>query len=865
MERKIYLIISFIFIPIAVLALAIQYQYYRNLSESTIRDVEKTIKVMANKLERSFDDMLINTRLWSHLPVMREISIGDDQGNIDALFQTLRKEFDGSIKSIRAIDQDGIAFANNGKFNSQKSVINEIWFETVMGGKTHADFLKMNGLPLIRIASGIPTEYDVTEMQGAIEIVFKYDQIEEILKKLHNEWDEGQHYLGLEVGGLTVINLMSNAWTGPSFEISKLLTQDEQTKNLNLILYKVPVTISVDGVDLQWSIVAGIDKDYKFKSINTTILVMAFIMFLITMIIVLVAPMLIRKNILFPIKELVDATVSISKGQYNISASEEQRDELGQLAKAFNKMSKTIRWNTDTINKHSKSIQALLNGLPIGVLTVDSLGMVSSEYSKITESILESDEIASLPFEEVILKHANISNEQKSMLLSSINACFGEDEIVYNLNEDKFVSSFSLTINGQVKYIDCSWSYVTDENCHIVKFIVTLKDVTIIRELEEVSKNKSKELEIIGHLLSSDGPQISSFIGKIYDELDEISQIKIYQNNEGLSSLLRRLHTIKGNARIYQMSYLSELIHDTETQLIEKSSINTKNIDTIFTTELGCIKEVVDQYYSAASRIGIVNNDRQNKKKISLHLDSSLIDYVNHLYCTLTKHSIAKEEDKVIQIINLINHSRSITVKESLHLTVSSLGGLAKRLEKETPSVVFNRGDDFKIFREYGETLNDAFGHLFRNSLDHGIESPSTRNQRGKKPQGTITIGIRSQGQSIELSYGDDGKGLDINRIKQKAVSSGIIGKTENDIQKIVNTIFSSRFSTKEISSDISGRGVGLDAVRNLLTDVKGSISINLLEEVRKDGFVKFEYIISLPREAFFFPLMKKEIRIVNS
>jgi two-component system chemotaxis sensor kinase CheA len=138
-------------------------------------------------------------------------------------------------------------------------------------------------------------------------------------------------------------------------------------------------------------------------------------------------------------------------------------------------------------------------------------------------------------------------------------------------------------------------------------------------------------------------------------------------------------------------------------------------------------------------------------------------------------------------------------------------------------------GGDVELDREMIETIRDPLTHLIRNAIDHGIETPSTRLAAGKREIGLIAIAARQSGNTIAILIRDDGRGLDEERIAAKAHSTGLITPAERAAMsrdKLLNLIFEPGFSTAETVSNVSGRGVGLDVVRQNLERVGGSIRV---------------------------------------
>ncbi len=168
--------------------------------------------------------------------------------------------------------------------------------------------------------------------------------------------------------------------------------------------------------------------------------------------------------------------------------------------------------------------------------------------------------------------------------------------------------------------------------------------------------------------------------------------------------------------------------------------------------------------------------------------------------------------------------------------TVQSLFGTIRRvvrdLSKQLGKAVLleTRGEDMEIDRNLIEKLEEPLVHLVRNSIDHGIGSPEERTALGKHAQGTIVLSAERRGNSIVISVSDDGRGLSRQKILSKAIERGLVrpeaAEAMSDAQ-VHNLIFASGFSTSETVSQVSGRGVGMDIVKTVVTNNRGRMEID--------------------------------------
>lgn len=153
---------------------------------------------------------------------------------------------------------------------------------------------------------------------------------------------------------------------------------------------------------------------------------------------------------------------------------------------------------------------------------------------------------------------------------------------------------------------------------------------------------------------------------------------------------------------------------------------------------------------------------------------------------------------------------------------------LARNLKKEVELEM--HGEDTDLDKNLVEALADPMVHLVRNAVDHGIESPEARAASGKPRRGRVVLSAAQEGDSILLCIEDDGKGMDPDVLRRKAVEKGVMDEeaaARLDSRECYNLIFHPGFSTKTEISDVSGRGVGMDVVKTKIAQMNGSVEID--------------------------------------
>ena len=194
------------------------------------------------------------------------------------------------------------------------------------------------------------------------------------------------------------------------------------------------------------------------------------------------------------------------------------------------------------------------------------------------------------------------------------------------------------------------------------------------------------------------------------------------------------------------------------------------------------------------------------------------------------------------QLINLIFMSLPTVLED----VMKQADKVAHDLLKEAPHVIIDMNDILISYKQE-QAIKNCFVHLLRNSLDHGIEDAEVRKGKGKTPEGTITLSASENEDTLTIYYEDDGAGLAIGKLREKGLREGLIDGNAS-VDDVAALIFNQGMSTAQSLSMISGRGVGMDAVRRFLEAENGGIEIVLGELLDPPGEnYRFKFKITLP------------------
>jgi two-component system chemotaxis sensor kinase CheA len=192
-------------------------------------------------------------------------------------------------------------------------------------------------------------------------------------------------------------------------------------------------------------------------------------------------------------------------------------------------------------------------------------------------------------------------------------------------------------------------------------------------------------------------------------------------------------------------------------------------------------------------------------------------------------HELLKKVVHTSKIVRELQHMgmsmRMIPLKSTFQKMARLVRDLARKVGKNINFVT--EGEETEIDRNMVDVVKDPLVHMIRNSVDHGIEMPDVRKKTGKPEYGTVYLSAYHSAGSVVVEIKDDGKGLDRERLLAKARERGVISDGDSlDDREIFNLIFEPGFSTAEVVSDVSGRGVGMDVVKKNIETLRGQVEI---------------------------------------
>ena len=343
-------------------------------------------------------------------------------------------------------------------------------------------------------------------------------------------------------------------------------------------------------------------------------------------------------------------------------------------------------------------------------------------------------------------------------------------------------------------------------NSGISDIIVSVNDVTeqvtMAKNLEESKEQSKKHMEWLFTILNVDSQMLKEFMMSSEEEIGLIKQLIENDNVQAsIDIIYRSIHLIKGNASMLGMDFVADQAHRIEESLV------------------------------------LLRGNKSGKREIQQNLLGQLEEFFmsfNHL-------------KNLIERIGNFHVQFRPTRKHESDLLFKSLSNLLKTLSKRYNKEIYLDHSAYNsaiVPHQHRLLIRDILVQLSRNSIYHGIEGVDERLKKNKDRKGCIQISNSLNDQYFNLSHRDDGRGLQINQIKQMAIQAGI--KSQSQInklskKKIIDLIFLPGLTTSAEADITAGRGIGMDIIKNKVEKIGGSIQI----ESTKDIFTKFT--ITLP------------------
>lgn len=427
------------------------------------------------------------------------------------------------------------------------------------------------------------------------------------------------------------------------------------------------------------------------------------------------------------------------------------------------------------------SLQMVLDSTGDGLLSVDLNGVLLPERSRTVSTWFGPAQPNTTLWEYLAVDEATridlaIAFEQLS-----------EDLLPFEVSADQ--APKSIVHDGRTFALE--YREIRDQG-KLASILVLIRDITAELEAKRVESEVRELHTLVGNLLTDRNG---------FDQTLEDCEALVAEIAQTVDRAItkRHLHTLKGNCAVVGFQRVADHVHALEGTLVEEGREPTRaeiaDLDRCWQSSLQSIR-------------GYLNSSRDCQIEISMREHNELLEQLaEHPDCEKIEKLVAgwKNEPTVAPLSRLAEQSRKV----------------AKRLGKDVEIHIEDnrlRMPESRLRRFWSSMV-----HAVRNAVDHGVESPDVRIQAGKRPTAQINLITRLVGDSFEVEIADDGCGIDWDRVRQVAAQHGLPYDGHEDL---VEALFADGISTRSTTTDISGRGIGLSAVRCECKKAGGKIYI---------------------------------------
>jgi two-component system chemotaxis sensor kinase CheA len=469
---------------------------------------------------------------------------------------------------------------------------------------------------------------------------------------------------------------------------------------------------------------------------------------------------------------------------------------------------KALVTSRNNLQKSKRETDNILENVEEGLFTLNKRYIISSQYSAALSNIFDEDSLAHRKLTDVL--HGKIDFGVLNSTVEYLELMFNPDFDERNIEELNPLTQVKFETGGSgTKYLSFNFRRIYNTK-RIIALFATVNDITeqinLAKRLEASEAQSKRQMEWLLNIMHVEPELIREFIESAEGEIAQSREIlnTIPENGDSIAwidHLYRSVHLIKGNASLLDLSFFARHAHTCE-------------------DDLQLLK---------------------NKNQITSTDINKLVRYIEEMQESIDE--MRKLIEKISQIHVHFRPKRSYETEKLMQSISNFIRNLSGDLNRK---VKFNYSKfDGKILPHgYKLLVKDILIQLVRNSMFHGIEGEKERRKNGKDPTGIISLESSKEGNILKLKYRDDGRGLQIAKLRKSAEKIGVNGESsfsnckDEDVAKL---IFEPGITTAVQSELNAGRGVGMDLVREKVKKHNGSIRVNSTEG-------KYcEFIISLP------------------
>jgi HPt (histidine-containing phosphotransfer) domain-containing protein len=507
---------------------------------------------------------------------------------------------------------------------------------------------------------------------------------------------------------------------------------------------------------------------------------------------------------------------------------------------------------TAQLTQKTNDIAAMLQNMSLGVCTVVPGNRIHPEYSAHLRLITGVEDLADQPLLPAVFGRSDQGENSLDQISVALSSIVGEEMMMFDFNAHLLPTEMQLQgEDGTPRVVQLHWSPIVGTNDVVEKVLLILQDVTHLRALELEASAQRAHMNTIAQILKVP-------VGKFNDFMDSARQLADgcraqiegagRRDDAVIAHLFRNMHTIKGNARTFDFTAITDVAHTAE----QRYDQLRQEADAVWAPAQ--LLEDLDAVDAALANYLHVNDDTLGRKGRAGDLVSGRGAFLSIEQIVELKGAVAAatglaDNPATHKLRGLVDGLGLASLERLVSGAMDAAESLATELGKPAPALAL-KGGEIGFNPSFAEALKASLMHIVRNSLDHGIEAPADRQRAGKDAQGQLRIEGLRQGDGVQLRIRDDGRGLALHRLLEKGRAASLLATSEPTREEIAELIFNAGLSTAAAVTQVSGRGVGMDAVRTFLREQGAEIGIELDADGGTDGHAPFTFVIQVPGSA---------------
>lgn len=490
-----------------------------------------------------------------------------------------------------------------------------------------------------------------------------------------------------------------------------------------------------------------------------------------------------------------------------------------QEIKVLEKEAEISRLKNVELRKANEALHRLLHNANQGFLTLDANLYIEPYHSIKCNELLGEELIEKSIFQVLSFQEDGMDTNEKIMRTITGNLALG----LYNpLRMEVLLQMLPQQLACEEKILAIEYKIIESEDRE--KLMLILSDITEKVDLEERVKEERNILLMLVEVLTNTNEfirTINEFITFFEEEIPDFSKLSKDEKIIDLERIYRVVHTYKGTFLIYHMEDTTKHLEKLENKL-QLCLTDEEDID----DKINQVVTMMNPKEYLQKDFGIIQEHVQEdllEKEIIYTVSKEQLSMVY----TMLGH--ASQEEDIQKVMKVIQHFRLRTMKDLLVKYPKKVIAMAERYGKRIHEFRVE-GDKIYVFPEYYEKYIDSLIHVFRNAVDHGIEASEDRIAEGKEEIGTISLSVKKKSEkTMIISIADDGAGIDTEKMRKKIVAMGIVTPSiEKNLteENVYEYIFADRITTRDEVGALSGRGIGMAAVKEETEKIGGKIEV---------------------------------------